>query len=106
MTDTGASAGRPARPSLQARLWFTWMVVMWVAFFLLLLSGHLEGLWDAIRALPLIAQVVLWVPFLPWMLGMAVWASGWPAWLRVIVVVCFAVGWTATSIPRTKRRAT
>jgi hypothetical protein len=40
------------------------------------------------------------VAFLPWMLGTAVWTSSWPAVVRVLLVLCFAVGWTVVSIPR------
>jgi hypothetical protein len=76
------------------------MVGMWLAFFALLLADQLDGLWDSIRELPLLVEIVLWVAFLPWMLGMAVWTSSWPAWVRVVLVVCFAVGWTIVSIPR------
>jgi hypothetical protein len=90
--------------SLRAKVWFAWMVVMWAAFFALLAAGQLDGLWSAIRDLPLVAQILLWIPFFPWMLGMAVWASSWVAWLRVTLVVCFAVGWTLASLPRAKRR--
>ena len=28
----------------------------------------------------------------------------WAAWLRVGLVICFAVGWTLASLPRAKRR--
>ena len=92
----------PRRFSLGAWLWFIWMVGMWVAFFVLLFAGRLDGLWSAIRQLPLVVEIVLWVAFLPWMLGMAVWTSGWTDWLRVLLVLCFAFGWAIMSIPRTR----
>jgi len=95
------------RRPLGATLWFLWMVVMWDAFFVLLFAYRLDGIWDAVRDLPLLVEVVAWVAFLPWMLGTAVWTSAWPAALRVLLVACFAVGWTIVSIPRekpTKRR--
>jgi hypothetical protein len=28
----------------------------------------------------------------------------WAAWLRVALVICFALGWTLASLPRAKRR--
>ena len=101
-----ASSDRRARRSvsLRAQVWFVWMIVMWAAFFALLATGHLDGLWAAIRDLPLVAQILLWIPFFPWMLGMAVWAGSWAMWLRVALVVCFAAGWTSASLPRAKRR--
>jgi hypothetical protein len=90
---------RQHRP-LGATLWFLWMVVMWGAFFVLLAADRLDGLWSAVRELPLLIEVVAWMAFFPWMLGTAVWTSSWPALLRVVLVVCFAAGWTIVSIPR------
>lgn len=91
------------RPSLGAILWFVWMVAMWLAFFVLLFADRLDDLWRAILQLPLIVEIILWVLFLPWMLGMAVWTSTWADWLRVALVLCFAVGWTIVSYPRGKK---
>lgn len=90
----------PWRPSAGAMLWFAWMVGMWALYFLLLFTNRLDELWSAIHHFPLFVEVVLWVAFLPWMLGMAVWASAWADWLRVLLVVCFAAGWTIASLPR------
>jgi hypothetical protein len=79
------------------------MVGMWVAFFVLLFADHLGMLWNAILHLPLLVEIVLWVLFLPWMLGMAVWTSSWSDWLRIVLVLLFALGWTIASIPRRRR---
>jgi hypothetical protein len=85
-----------------AVLWLLWMIGMWAAFFVLLLTDELAGLWSAIRDLPLLVEVALWLPFFPWMLGTAVWTSSWSSWLRLLLVLCFALGWTLVSIPRRK----
>jgi hypothetical protein len=76
------------------------MVGLWVAFFVLLFADRLGALWNAVLQLPLLLEIVLWVVFLPWMLGMAVWTSSWGDWLRVALVLLFAIGWTIASIPR------
>jgi hypothetical protein len=76
---------------------------MWVAFFVLLFADRLEGLWNAIRDLPLVVEVVLWVAFLPWMLGTAVWTRSWSTALRALLLAVFAIGWAIVSIPREKR---
>jgi hypothetical protein len=89
----------PRRP-IGATLWFLWMVGMWMAFFALLFADQLDEIWRLVRDLPLVAEIVLWVLFLPWMLGMAVWTTSWATWVRVALVACFAVGWTVVSIPR------
>jgi membrane protein implicated in regulation of membrane protease activity len=79
------------------------MVGMWLAFFSLLVAGRLDDLWSVIRHLPLLLEIVLWVGFLPWMLGTAVWTTSWAVWLRLVLVLCFAVGWTLASLPRARR---
>jgi hypothetical protein len=85
-----------------ATLWFLWMVGMWVAFYILLFTDKVEGLWSTIRDLPLLVEIVLWLPFFPWMLGMAVWTSSWSEWLRATLVVCFTIGWSLAFLPRRK----
>jgi hypothetical protein len=97
----------PARPrrTIGAILWFLWMVGMWLAFFALLFAGQLDEIWSSIRDLPLIAEIVLWIAFFPWMLGLAVWTGSWDTWIRVALVVTFAVGWTVVSIPRRTSKA-
>ncbi len=94
-----------ARSSPFGTLWFVWMVVMWVAFFVLLFADRLDAVWNAIRQLPIVVEIVLWIAFLPWMLGMAVWTSSWAGWLRAFLVICFAAGWTLASVPRVMKRA-
>ncbi len=81
-------------------LWFVWMEAMWIAFFALLLADELPALYDSVRELPLVVEIVAWIAFLPWMLGMAVWTSSWSEVVRVLVVLSFAVGWSLLSIPR------
>jgi hypothetical protein len=105
-SNSQATTPPPARPrrTVGAILWFLWMVGMWLAFFALLWADQLDEVWSWIRDLPLIAEIVLWIAFLPWMLGMAVWTSSWATWIRVVLVVLFAVGWIVVSIPRRRRR--
>jgi hypothetical protein len=85
-----------------ATLWFLLMIGMWAAFYALLYADELDGVWSAIRDLPLLVELALWLPFFPWMLGMAVWMSSWSGWLRLALVLCFALGWSLASIPRRK----
>ncbi|HEX8862176.1 MAG TPA: hypothetical protein VGC06_24390 [Actinomycetes bacterium] len=44
----------------------------------------------------------LWMVFLPWILGTAVWTNSWPGSLRILVG-CFVIGWTIASIPRARQ---
>jgi hypothetical protein len=91
------------RRPLRATIWFTWMVAMWVAFFVFLAADRIDAVWSWVRDLPLVAELVLWVALFPWLLGMSVWMSSWAGWLRLVMVLCFAFGWSLASIPRRKR---
>ncbi|HXV32809.1 MAG TPA: hypothetical protein VD769_02275 [Gaiellaceae bacterium] len=98
---TTAAVHEPRR-SVGSVLWFAWMVALWVVFFALLLADRLGEVWDWIVGLPLVAEIVVWLVFFPWVLGTFVWTRGWADWLRLGLVVLFAVGWTVVSIPRKK----
>lgn len=97
-----AAAVREPRRSVGSVVWFAWMVALWIAFFALLLADRLWDVWDWIVDLPLVAEVVVWIVFFPWVLGTFVWTRDWADGLRLMLVVLFAVGWTAVSIPRKK----
>ena len=61
-------------------------------------------LWAWVGSLTWWLQVLLWIALLPWMLALAVWQTGWPDWLRWLIIIAAAVFWTALSWPRRKRR--
>jgi hypothetical protein len=73
---------------------FIVFAVIWVAFGagLLMSQGSLDQAWQAIRDLPLVVQVVVWLLFLPVMIGLWVWETTWPLILRLVVVLGIA-GW-------------
>ena len=68
--------------------------IMWVAFAagLIFSQGSVDQAWQTIRELPLIAQVVVWVLFLPVMVGLWVWETSWPLIVRLVLVAGVA-GW-------------
>ena len=75
-------------------LLFAIFAVIWVAFAagLVFSQGSIDQAWQAIRGLPLIAQLVVWVLFLPVMIGLWVWETSWPLIVRLVVVLGVA-GW-------------
>jgi hypothetical protein len=99
---TAAAVPEPRGRSRRSVLWFAWVAVLWVVFFALLLTDRLDAVWDWIVGLPLVAEIVVWVVFFPWVLGTFVWTRDWTDWLRLALVVLFAVGWTLVAIPRKK----
>ena len=68
--------------------------VIWVAFAagLIWSQGSIDQAWQTIRDLPVIVQVVVWLLFLPVMLGLWVWETTWPLVVRLILVLGIA-GW-------------
>jgi hypothetical protein len=68
--------------------------LIWVAFGagLVLSQGSIDQSWQAIRGLPLIVQAVVWLLFLPVMVGLWVWETTWPLVVRLVLVLGIA-GW-------------
>jgi hypothetical protein len=68
--------------------------IIWIAFgaSLIFSQGSVDQAWQAIRGLPLIVQIVVWVLFLPVMIGLWVWETTWPLVVRLVLVVGVA-GW-------------
>ena len=73
---------------------FAIFAVIWIAFAagLIFSQGSVDQAWHTIRDLPLVVQIVVWVLFLPVMIGLWVWESSWPLIVRLVLVVGVA-GW-------------
>jgi hypothetical protein len=73
---------------------FAIFAVMWIAFAVGLIFSHgsVDQAWQTIRGLPLIVQIVVWVLFLPVMIGLWVWETTWPLIVRLVLVVGIG-GW-------------
>ena len=68
--------------------------VLWIAFGTALVSsqGSLDAAWHWVRSLPWVVQGLVWLLFLPVMIGLWVWETTWPLILRVLVILGVA-GW-------------
>ncbi|HET7726478.1 MAG TPA: hypothetical protein VFK54_04050 [Candidatus Limnocylindrales bacterium] len=68
--------------------------VLWAAFAgaLVVSQGSVDETWRTIHGLPLLAQLVVWVLFLPVMVGLWIWETSWPLVIRLTLVVGVA-GW-------------
>jgi len=73
---------------------FAFFAILWVAFGAALIwsQGSLDQAWQAVRDLPLIGQIVVWVLFLPVMAGLWIWETSWPIVVRLVLVLGLA-GW-------------
>jgi hypothetical protein len=73
---------------------FVIFAIVWLAFgaALVLSQGSVDQAWAAIRALPLPIQAIVWVLFLPVMVGLWAWEQTWPLLVRLAVVIGIG-GW-------------
>jgi hypothetical protein len=73
---------------------FLVFAAIWVAFGagLVLSQGSIGQVWETIRGLPLIVQLVAWLLFLPVMVGLWIWETTWPLVVRLVLVLSIA-GW-------------
>jgi hypothetical protein len=73
---------------------FVLFAAIWIAFAVALVwsQGSLDQAWQSIRSLPLIVQAVVWLLFLPVMVGLWIWNTSWPVVIRLSLVIGVA-GW-------------
>lgn len=73
--------------------------ILWVGFAIALMAnpGWLDSLWSWVRGLPLLAEIIVWVLFLPITVLLWIWES---AGGTLVKLLGFAglVGWTLTAI--------
>jgi hypothetical protein len=74
-----------------------WIVFGWA---LATRPAVLDRAWTRVRGLPLAAKPVVWVAFLPWLSGLAVWESRWgtPRARRIavaLVALAFIAFWSS-----------
>jgi hypothetical protein len=74
-------------------------VVLWVGFAIALVVNRewLDILWNFVRELPLVAEIIVWILFLPIMVGLWIWESSWPAFVR-LVGFAGIVAWTILAV--------
>ena len=74
-------------------------VVLWVGFITALVVNQewLDVLWNWAQALPWLPKIIVWVLFLPIMVGLWIWESSWPTFLR-LVGFAGMVGWTLLAV--------
>jgi hypothetical protein len=66
---------------------------LWLAFAAALIfsPGLLDSVWHSFRGLPLIVQIIVGILLLPLVLGLWIWESSWPLWLRLLLVIAIGV---------------
>ena len=93
--DTVASAlGNSVALLAETGALFVAFAVLWGAFGAALIwsQGSLDAAWQWIRDLPLVLQGLVWLLFLPVVIGLWVWETTWPLFVRLAVIASIA-GW-------------
>lgn len=90
----GASNPAPGRRSSDAPFL---MVFGWLAFAVIVLfrPDTLGDIWRWLGDLPIVAEVLMWIFLLPWVVGIAIWESGVGEWQRAVLVSLIALAWIA-----------
>ena len=72
---------------------FTMFAILWIAFVAALAfsPGTLDDLWHQTRRLPLLIQGVVWLLFLPLMIGLWIWERTWSLLIRLVLIIALGV---------------
>lgn len=98
---TATGLGNSVAFLAESGILFVVFAFIWAAFGLALIwsQGSLDGAWEAIRDLPVLAQGLIWLLFLPVMLGLWIWEASWSLIMRLVLILGIA-GWTLLVFPR------
>ena len=74
-------------------------LVLWVGFIAALVVNRewLDVLWNWAQALPIVARIIVWVLFLPILVGLWIWESTWSV-LGRLVGFAGIVAWTLLAV--------
>lgn len=81
---------------------FLLFTALWLAFVYALLANRslLDSVWVKFRSWSVAVQLVVAVLFLPLVLGLWVWSTKWPGWLRILLIAGLAWFNIYTFFPR------
>lgn len=78
------------------------LTLLWLAFGAALLFNQaaLNSIWQAFRGMPVVLQVVVGFLVLPVVLGLWIWETSWPLWIRLILVIGLGFATIYTFFPK------
>jgi len=81
---------------------FVILTLLWLGFLAALVfnRGSLDRGWPSFRRLPLVVQLVLALLVLPVVVGLWIWHTSWPTWVRLAWVIGLAWMTVYTFFPR------
>ena len=74
-------------------------VVLWLGFIIALIVNQewLNITWNWVQGLPELPKIIVWVLFLPILVGLWIWESSWPV-LGRLVGLGGIIGWTLLAV--------
>lgn len=80
--------------------------ILWVGFAIALVVNPewLDLLWDWVSALPVVAEIIVWVILLPIMVALWIWHSSWSDPVRLLAFAGI-IGWTLLAVSSFVRAA-
>ena len=74
-------------------------LILWIGFAVALAVNPewLDLLWNWVRGLPLLVEIIVWILLLPIMVGLWIWTSSGPVLLRLLGAAGI-VGWTVVAV--------
>lgn len=100
--ENAASAlGRTVAFLAESGVLFVAFALIWIAVGVALIASPetVDAVWQGVRGLPLLVEGVVWVFFLPVMIGLWIWETAWPLIVRLILVIGVA-GWNLLVFPK------
>jgi hypothetical protein len=78
------------------------LTLLWLGLGAALLFNQaiLDTVWQSFRGIPLVLQIIVGFLVLPVVLGLWVWESSWPLWLRLILVLGLGFATIYTFFPK------
>ena len=74
-------------------------VILWIGFVIVLLKNRtwLDLLWDWVQMLPILLQIIVWLVFLPVMVGLWIWKSSWSTFVTLLALTGMLI-WTYSAV--------
>ena len=74
-------------------------VVLWGGFVIALIVNRewLDVLWNWAQALPLVPKIIVWMVFLPILVGLWAWESSWPTFGHLVGFAGIVI-WTLVAV--------
>ena len=81
---------------------FAILTILWLGFGVALIFNQalLDTIWQLFRGLPMLAQLAIGLLLLPLILGLWIWQTPWPLWIRLILVIGLGAATLYTFFPK------